>query len=65
MKIHLAVDCHPYQYSYYVFCTGKMVFENEYDKWKFTDKIEEVTCKRCLIVDKKLSKEMPDIQSVS
>jgi len=57
-KTHLYVSCHPYKYARYIFCLSDLVEEDDYDKWLVSDKIEEVTCKKCLKYEAKLTKQM-------
>jgi hypothetical protein len=57
-KTHFGCNCHPYRYAWYIFCKCDFIEEDDYDKWLFTDKIEEVTCKRCLKSDAKMTAQM-------
>jgi hypothetical protein len=56
-KVHLGFSLHPYErWSAYVFCCKEFVKDD--GSIQFTDKIEEVTCKRCILSNKKFDEQM-------
>jgi len=56
-KVHLGFSLHPYErWSAYVFCRREFVKDD--GSTQFTDEIEEVTCKRCILSNKKLDEQM-------
>lgn len=57
-KVHLGCNCHPYAYAWYIFCRSDLIYEDKYDTLSKSENIKEVTCKRCIKIDAKSTKEM-------
>jgi len=58
IKTHLSVDCHPYSYAHYVFCTGEL--RDDFEDFKLSSELDDVTCDECKRVDKELQKMIDD-----
>lgn len=58
-KTHLGVDCHPYQYAWFVYCRSELV--EDFDNWQLTDDSKKATCKHCLRAFNKIREGMDEI----
>lgn len=56
-KIHLYVDCYPYDHKWFIFC-GRKIEPAEENLHRVTEKDEEITCKVCKRLNDRLIEKM-------